>query len=87
MRENRPSGSEVGARSHPSSLPLSCSGGVTLWDLSVGHVGQTGEDVAQVGVGIDAAATAAFKHCMMIALRLPVPGIAGRSQVRFQRFG
>lgn len=30
--------------------------------LPVGHPGQTGQDVAQVGVGIDPPAAAAFHH-------------------------
>jgi hypothetical protein len=52
--------------------------GGEVFDLPVGHGGQSGEDVPEVGEGIESAPAAAFMAVKMMALRAPM-AIATRS--------
>ena len=56
-------------------------------DLPVGHRGEPGEDVAQVGVGIDAAAAATLDNSVEDGAALAGVGIAEKQPVLFSESG
>ena len=58
-----------------------------MLDLPVGHRGEPGEDIAQVGVGIDAAAAATLDNSVEDGAALAGIGIAEKQPVLFSKSG
>ena len=56
-------------------------------DLVVGHVREAGEDVPQIGIGVEAAAAAALNDRVNDGAVFPGPGLADKEPVLFAQGG